>query len=524
MDETNPAYENFRNKMQAFGQPIKGTTRKVSASKFLGRDDLEERIKINEKKITLLKDIIKTQQMTTGMMIASLTQQSPVVGLEKEISDLKDLVGSIKETLVEQTKFEIQRFSEQQRLLETERRKKRESMLEGIGKRTLSFVRSATDGIIKPVQNIFMGIIRFITTIFFGRFLIKLLQFFTNPANIGIVTSIADFIGNNFPVILTSLIAAGVALAFLATKLLGLKTTIALLTGGSFFGTALSGVGLRGITKRGVGTTEVSKTMGRGIDKIDFTRKPSSFQNRVMKGKSFFNKGGLVRGIGNTDTVPAMLTPGEVVINKPAVQNFGLKNLLTINEAGKYPNKKIVPGREKFTARPILKRGITYAQDGGEIPEQFGGFTDILNSLKSVAEGDTAAALSDPEIPKALSGLGKRLKISDLGKEQIPKDITSTVIGGLLNKLDTSKINQTLDNFKSQNIPEKMTQFKSVIKNNIPSPPIETEGEDGGGFDNLSDLFKGMGAFTSESNDFQEDVLAAPLVDADPLKEAVVIR
>ena len=50
MDETNPAYENFRNKMQAFGQPIKGTTRKVSASKFLGRDDLEERIKINEKK------------------------------------------------------------------------------------------------------------------------------------------------------------------------------------------------------------------------------------------------------------------------------------------------------------------------------------------------------------------------------------------------------------------------------------------------------------------------------------------
>ena len=53
--------------MQAFGQPIKGTTRKVSASKFLGRDDLEERIKINEKKITLLKDIMKTQQMTTGI-------------------------------------------------------------------------------------------------------------------------------------------------------------------------------------------------------------------------------------------------------------------------------------------------------------------------------------------------------------------------------------------------------------------------------------------------------------------------
>ena len=36
MDETNPVYENFRNKMEAFGQPIKGTTRRISASKFLG--------------------------------------------------------------------------------------------------------------------------------------------------------------------------------------------------------------------------------------------------------------------------------------------------------------------------------------------------------------------------------------------------------------------------------------------------------------------------------------------------------
>ena len=46
MDETNPAYENFRNKMTAFGQPIRGTTRKVAASKFLGRD-LAAAIEIN---------------------------------------------------------------------------------------------------------------------------------------------------------------------------------------------------------------------------------------------------------------------------------------------------------------------------------------------------------------------------------------------------------------------------------------------------------------------------------------------
>ena len=68
---------------------------------------------------------------------------------------------------------------------------------------------------------------------------------------------------------------------------------------------------------------------------------------------------------------------------------------------------------------------MAYAQDGGEIPEQLGGFTDIINSIK-LREGKTADALLDPEIPKAMSGIAKRFKISDLGKEQIPKDITST--------------------------------------------------------------------------------------------------
>ena len=63
MDEMNPAYENFLNNMSRLGGSPRETTRRVSASKFLGRDDLEERIKINEKKITLLKDIIRVSKI-----------------------------------------------------------------------------------------------------------------------------------------------------------------------------------------------------------------------------------------------------------------------------------------------------------------------------------------------------------------------------------------------------------------------------------------------------------------------------
>lgn len=44
-----------------------------------------------------------------------------------------------------------------------------------------------------------------------------------------------------------------------------------------------------------------------------------------------FNKGGKVPGRGNKDTVPAMLTPGEVVMSKPAVEKYGAKKLLGMN-------------------------------------------------------------------------------------------------------------------------------------------------------------------------------------------------
>jgi hypothetical protein len=35
-----------------------------------------------------------------------------------------------------------------------------------------------------------------------------------------------------------------------------------------------------------------------------------------------------------SDTIPAMLTPGEFVIKRPAVKNFGVKNLEKINNGG----------------------------------------------------------------------------------------------------------------------------------------------------------------------------------------------
>ena len=44
-----------------------------------------------------------------------------------------------------------------------------------------------------------------------------------------------------------------------------------------------------------------------------------------------FNRGGMVPGTGNRDTVPAMLTPGEFVIKKSSVESIGAGNLAAMN-------------------------------------------------------------------------------------------------------------------------------------------------------------------------------------------------
>ncbi len=84
-------------------------------------------------------------------------------------------------------------------------------------------------------------------------------------------------------------------------------------------------------------------------------------KRRALSEAQGFNKGGTVPGSGNKDTVPAMLTPGEFVMSKGAVQMFGTNTLASMNAAGGGNNK------------PTLTRGfnqggvVQYLQNGGVV-------------------------------------------------------------------------------------------------------------------------------------------------------------
>lgn len=83
-----------------------------------------------------------------------------------------------------------------------------------------------------------------------------------------------------------------------------------------------------------------------------------------------FATGGLVPGQGSGDSVPAMLTPGEVVLTKKTVDLIGLPMLSHLNVLGggmAFATGGLVPGNPTRTA-PVADGGFVARQMGGQAP------------------------------------------------------------------------------------------------------------------------------------------------------------
>ena len=421
MDETNPAYENFRNKMTAFGQPIRGTTRRVAASKFLGRD-LAEEVEINSRKITILKNIIQAQQIQTGVMLASLSTGGTI---DKNIMDIKETMSSILATLVAQEKFEMKQFLDMQRRNENLKRRGREDSLETDSK-GMKILKKSVNKVVKPVMGIFQRIFQFFFSLLAGRFLVGLLNFLQNPKNAALLNGIGNFIQGNFGLILAGVVAAGAGLLTIGAAL----STATLLLRAAQFGLAV-GPSVGAIGRKILANLGISK---EGLGKLTQIGGQTLMNFFIRRGR-----GGIVPGSGSNDTVPAMLTPGEVVISKPAAQKFGVSNLLAINAAAGAKSK------------PIVRNHVIHANEGGVIPAGFPDVGNLIKVLVGTAEqlpnSPLGRTLSNPEIPKALQGVAESFAIPKSQQKNMGQNIMNIVGSKLGGKLDTTKMEGVIKEF-----------------------------------------------------------------------------
>ena len=370
------------NVQKTFGSLI-GNVRQLVASVV----SIEKIVNNNSRKITSLKNISKTQSsIASGENIGAKLPGSSTSNVEDSIATITKSVTSIAEILAGRKKTLDNAAAFDRRKAEQEKRGLAEDKLE----KRFEGLKSEAEKVISPVKSILDKIIDFFVTVFLGRVVYKLLEWFGDPKNADKVKAIGRFLGDHWPKLLALYITFGTSFGRFAlgltkvvargavsllSKILLLSKAKKLRAAGKFLGGG-KGRGLAGVLGTGValggayavtqglkGDGEDQKTQGLAgggfvIPKISrFSGGGLNFKGMLggMFAKPQEMSSGFVSGEKGVDKVPAMLTDGEFVMSTGAVQKYGVDTLEGMNAAGGGTNK------------PKIMNGTTYAAGGGSI-------------------------------------------------------------------------------------------------------------------------------------------------------------
>jgi hypothetical protein len=369
------------NTQKTFGSLI-GNVRQLVTSVV----SLENIVNNNSRKITILKNISKTQSsIASGENIGAKLPGSSASNVEDSITKIAASVASIAAILAGRQKALDNAAAFDRRKAEQEKR----GVAEGNLEKKFEGLKSEAEQVIAPVKSILDRIIDFFVTVFLGRVVYKLLEWFGDKKNADKVRAIGRFLGDHWPKLLalylvfgnafgrfalglTKAVASGaIKLGFAIAKLLAAKKVkgamgVARFLGGGK-GKLLAGVlgtgaalgGAYAVTQGLKGSGEDQKTQGLAGGGYVRPRFPAfsggGFNFKGMFGGMGDMFGGFVSGEKGVDKIPAMLSDGEFVMSAGAVQKYGVDTLETMNAAGGGTNK------------PKMISGTTYAAGGGAI-------------------------------------------------------------------------------------------------------------------------------------------------------------
>ena len=304
-------------------------------------------------------------------------------------------VNIIKGIVASQESIEKEKLDDTREAREKKKRTMKENLLEG-GKKMYDKVAGAFGKVLEPAKGIFESIFNFIKLFILGAGLMKILDWFGNPDNKSKITSIFRFLKDWWPAIVAALIPflGGIPLVIAVVALAvgflpKIIDTVKMLFG---FGKQVDeeiAKNEKDLEKSGTDVKLEEKGAEdppppEAEEKLDTT---GAGEKSNVPEPQQFNQGGEVPGQGNTDTVPAMLTPGEFVLTKEAVNQVGADTLYGMNAAAGGVGKpsqqpKAKPAKKKMktsTVGTMMKMGglkmggmtnnMSYA-GGGQVPVQ----------------------------------------------------------------------------------------------------------------------------------------------------------
>ena len=321
-------------------------------------------------------------QAKLDALIEDVRKDDDVDGLDARLDDLLDNIRTMNE--IEEKQAEVQRKKDEQKA-----REKKENRREKVK----NFLVKPITKALAPVNDLFQKIIDGLFKLIFAKALIKLIDWFTDPDNKEKIEAIGRFIKDFWPAIVAGFLIFGTGLGGFAKTLIGtaakiigglLKMSIKLakitaklaikagkgllnIAKGNPIATALVG----GAVLAGAGAFVASQQNENKRSELDaaddasvVTPTETAQEGKTPGASQLMQESILQRGMGfagggltpkGTDVVPAMLTPGEFIMSKGAVDTFGTDFMEAVNSMGGGSN------------RPKKMDGTTYAAEGGSI-------------------------------------------------------------------------------------------------------------------------------------------------------------
>ena len=321
--------------------------------------------KVLERKKKIETETKRTSSIGAGgaLVIRKTTIDPSSFKSEETQENLEEVlkgIDSILETLKKDQELEKKKAAADKKKQENEKRKLQEEKLE----KRFEGLRKASEKIIKPVKSILDRIIGFFTKVILGRIVFKLVEWLGDPKNQGKVNSIINFLTDFGPKLLATYLVFGTGVGR-ARKLTSLLIKGAIRLGAATLlllkkmGLRKAGGLARGLLgKRGQALATVLEVAGTaaaigGLSQLISGGEKGDTDSEAQA----FNQGGKVEGPTGIDKVPAMLTAGEFVMSKGAVQKYGVDTLKEMNASGGGTNK------------PKVIQNKLYAQGGGYIGE-----------------------------------------------------------------------------------------------------------------------------------------------------------
>lgn len=415
--------------------------KRVKSKKDQGRFEVQKKkISTSSFSVGNLKGLIAPTKQG-GIVPASAISKSPTINkVEEDIAAIAKSMNSIVEILSGQKKLNEDAAAYEKRKAEQDKRALAESKLE----KRFEALKKATEKILAPVKSILSKIIDFLTTVFLGRVVYKLIEWFGDPSNKEKIQSIIRFLGDHWPKLLSLYILFGTSLGKFARGLVGvavkgsIKLALAIakllaakkvkgargvakfLGGGKgkLLGAGLTAIGTAGLAYAGTKALEggEDKTQGFSGGGYVMPRFPAfsgggfNFKN-MMGGMFGFERSsnetnGYVSGEKGVDKVPAMLSDGEFVMSRGAVQKYGVDTLESMNAAGGGTNK------------PKIISGTAFAQGGGYIGNRDQTLDKKENIEDPILEKRKKIIASQLQAQKALStGQGLSIKGASIGRD-----------------------------------------------------------------------------------------------------------